>query len=115
MTKKMAFLLLSGALITSSAVLAQSAGFIGNTIVSETPGLGALSFAVAEDGTYTRSDGISGAWKLDGDTLCFYADGQDDLCGPFDLSKQAGDSWEEEAWDGSGIATLSINPGLDLP
>ncbi len=111
MVKIIAVLLLSGGFLAGSA-LAQSAGFIGNTIISETPGFGALSFAVAEDGTFTRSDGLSGTWTLEGDQLCFFVEGQDDLCGPFDVTKQAGDSWEEVAWDGNGMAKISITAGL---
>ena len=94
MLRILAILLVSGGLIASSA-FAQSAGFIGNTIISETTSFGALSFAVAEDGTFTRSDGISGTWTLEGDQLCFFAEGQDDLCGYFDAAKQAGDSWAD--------------------
>ena len=106
-----ASIVVSTALMVTPA-LAEQAGFIGNTIVSETAGFGALSFAVAEDGTYTRSDGISGTWTLEGDQLCFSAEGQDDLCGYFDVTKQPGDSWEDEAWDGNGMAKLSIKAGL---
>ncbi len=111
MVKIIAVLLLSGGLLAGSA-FAQSAGFIGNTIVAETPGLGSMSFAVAEDGTFTGADGSSGTWTLEGDQLCFIVEGQDDLCGVFDVTKQAGDSWEEVSWDGNGMAQISITAGL---
>ena len=90
-------------------------GFSGNTIHSESPGFGTLSFAMADDGTFGRSDGVTGTWKFESGTLCYFAEGQDDLCGVFDASKQVGDKWQEAAWDGNGNAELWITAGLDHP
>lgn len=88
---------------------AASAGFIGNTIVTTTDTWGELSFYVDPDGTYQTSNGDSGSWSYDGSTLCF-----DDLCGPFDGSMGPGDSWEDTAWDGNGMAQISIVSGNAL-
>ena len=101
--------------MSSFAAYAGDAGFSGNTIHSESPGFGVLSFAMAKDGTFGRSDGITGTWKFENGTLCYFADGQDDLCGVFDGSKQVGDKWQEAAWDGNGDAQLWITAGLDHP
>ncbi len=97
------------AAFAAGAAYAASAGFIGNTIVSETPTYGELSFYVDPDGSYETSNGDSGSWSFDGSTLCF-----DDLCGPFDASKGPGDSWSAPAWDGNGTAQLSIEEGNAL-
>lgn len=102
--------LLAG-LIASADGRAEDPGFAGNTIHSIAEGFGELFFAVAKDGTFKRSDGVSGTWTFDGSNLCFVAEGQDDLCGLFDGSKQVGDRWEEVAWDGNGMATLHIMEG----
>lgn len=91
------------------AALASSGGFVGNTIHSSTDGFGELAFYVDPDGSYQTSDGSGGSWTYDGETLCF-----DDLCGPFDGSMGPGDSWEDEAWDGNGMAQLSIDEGNTL-
>ncbi|MCG8441921.1 MAG: hypothetical protein MI723_08935 [Caulobacterales bacterium] len=66
-----------------------------------------VEFVFASDGTYTASTGASGTWTFDGKTFCFsIPDGE--LCGPFDADRKPGDTWEAEAWDGSGMATISI-------
>mgnify|MGYP000111893488 CR=1 FL=1 len=101
--------LAAAAALAAGAAYAASAGFIGNTIVSETPTYGELSFYVAPDGSYETSNGDSGSWSFDGSTLCF-----DDLCGPFDASKGPGDSWSAPAWDGNGTAQLTIEEGNAL-
>ncbi len=101
--------LAAAAAIAATAAFAASGGFVGNTIVSETAGFGELSFYVAPDGSYETSNGDNGTWSYDGSTLCF-----DDLCGPFDGSKRAGDSWSAPAWDGNGMAELSIEAGNTL-
>jgi hypothetical protein len=102
-------LLAIAAALAATAAYAASAGFIGNTIVSETAGFGELSFYVDPDGSYETSNGDTGEWSYDGSTLCF-----DDLCGPFDGSKKPGDSWSAPAWDGNGMARLSIEAGNAL-
>ncbi len=102
-------------LMASSSAIAASGGFTGNTIHVQTPGLGELFFAVAEDGTFNRPDGVSGTWSYDGTTLCFHVEAEKDLCGAFDGTKQVGDHWEDAAWDGNGMAQIHLMPGLDLP
>jgi hypothetical protein len=97
---------------SNTASWADGPGFAGNTIHSVTPGFGTLWFSMGADHTFTRSDGVSGTWDFDGSTLCYHAEGQDDLCGLFDGSKNAGDSWSEVAWDGNGDGNLSISAGL---
>ena len=89
-----------------AAALAADAGFVGNTIVSQTESYGSLSFFLAEDGTFEGSDGSSGSWTYDGETLCF-----DDFCGPMDGSKGPGDAWEGVDWGNGGPAQLSIVAG----
>jgi len=88
------------------AALAADAGFVGHTIVSETPSYGSLSFYVAEDGTYKGSNGDTGSWTFDGETLCF-----DDFCGAFDGSKGPGDAWEGVDWGTGEAAQLHIEEG----
>lgn len=95
--------------VGTSAALAASAGFVDNTIHSTTDSFGALSFYVDADGSYQTSNGDSGSWTFDGSTLCF-----DDLCGAFDGSMGPGDSWEDAAWDGNGLAQISIEAGNAL-
>lgn len=107
-------LILLSVLMTNGAVRADEPGFAGNTIHSKAAGYGELFFAVATDGTFERSDDVSGTWTFDGSTLCFIVEGQDDLCGIFDGSKQVGDRWEEVAWDGNGMAVIHIMEGAFL-
>lgn len=104
------------ALLAISPVLADTPGFVGNTINSETPSFGLLKFAVSADQTYTDSNGVAGTWAWDAasETLCFHSDAPEPLCGHFDPTKKAGDTWEEAAWDGNGMANLSLNAGTVL-
>ncbi|MEL7028377.1 MAG: hypothetical protein AAGL49_04025 [Pseudomonadota bacterium] len=99
----------AGAAVLSLGVAsAGEGGFVGNT-VTVTVGDVVTSIYIAEDGTFTASDGSSGGWTFDGSTLCF-----DDMCGPFDGSKGPGDSWEDTSWEGDAPATLSIESGNAL-
>ncbi|MEL7028376.1 MAG: hypothetical protein AAGL49_04020 [Pseudomonadota bacterium] len=96
----------AAALALMSAPALAEPGFVGNTIVSETESYGSLSFYLAEDGSFKGSDGSSGSWSYDGETLCF-----DDFCGAFDGSKSVGDSWEGVDWGTGAPASVSIVAG----
>jgi|GEM_PF-3664591 len=102
-------------IVLASSAYAAATGFSGNTIHVKTPGFGELYFAMDEDGTFQRSDGVSGTWTYDGATLCYHVEAQKDLCGAFDGSKKVGDHWEDAAWDGEGTAQIHLMPGVELP
>lgn len=108
-------LIIASMMLTIAAVtpaFAAEPGFVGNTIVLEAAGFGRLTFAMGADKKFTRSDGVTGTWTYDGSTLCFHAEGQDDLCGYFNGSKHVGENWEDPAWDGNGNAQITILEGL---
>lgn len=91
--------------------IAGEAGFVGHTIHVSSASYGNMSFAIKQDGTYADAAGAAGTWTLEGETLCFHASSQDPLCGHVDTTKKPGDEWEDTAWDGNGMAKLSITAG----
>lgn len=84
-------------------------GFEGNTVRILMADGTAVGYFLDTDGSYQSSSGTSGAWTYDGANLCL-----DEFCGPFDADKAAGDSWEADAWDGSGTLKSSIEAGNTL-
>ncbi len=113
MTHKLITLIGAGVALAASAVWADDTpGFVGHTIHASTPGFGDLAFAMAPDGHFTRQDGAKGTWTFDGNILCYHTAGEEDLCGPFDGSKKPGDHWQDTAWDGNGMADITITEGL---
>lgn len=113
MRKLMVASLVASALLMGPA-LAGEPGFVGNTIKSQTPTWGMLSFFVGKDGSYKASDGTAGKWTYEGDKLCFNSGQGDPLCGKFDAAKKVGDVWEDAAWDGNGMAKITLVAGESL-
>ena len=94
-------ILLSGALFAFAAApaLANSTvdAIVDNTLVIN----GSIEVQYNADGTYSASDGTSGAWSA-GDEWCVTPDGGDTMCGPIPPDGLGvGDSWEQEGADGA--------------
>lgn len=104
---------IGGVLLAASATSALAAeAFVGNTIVAVIPSMGEVAYAMSPDGTFKASNGMSGKWTYTGGTLCFDTGKPEQFCGPFDGTKGPGSAWEDKAWDGNGMAKLSVKAGL---
>jgi hypothetical protein len=85
----------------------------GNTVTQTNADGSEISNLFNEDGTVTRvnADGSTtdGTWTENGPELCTTFDG-DQQCWQKAPGKKAGDSWDQEAPDGSKV-TISISEG----
>lgn len=95
-----------------SAAAASDPGFSGNTVHITGSSGDTLSYAMTAEGTFTSTDGSSGTWDYDGETLCYRVEGLEGLCGAMDGSKQPGESWEQPSWGGEDTLQVSISEGL---
>ena len=56
-----------------------------------------------DDGTYTSDKGVTGTWKIDGDSLCVKRDSGESNCMPYSADAKPGDSWQSENANGEPV------------
>ncbi len=106
---KTALLLALGAgLAWSGQALASE--FSGGTLKVEAPER-QFTLTLAGDGTYQSTEGNAGTWTYANGEMCLIQkqpEEKEPFCGPYDGSRQPGESWTAQAWDGSGEITLTL-------
>ncbi len=84
---------------------------IGNTIHVMAVDGTVSDWMFREDGTVVVSDGQSGTWTMNGDTVCTAIVGvEGDLCTDVPVGKGVGDTWEQTDADGAAI-TVTLKAG----
>jgi hypothetical protein len=105
------FLAVTASLLLSAPALAGGMdNAIGNTVRVVTPETSWDAHFMV-DGSFTDTRGVAGTWTFDSQ-LCLQImteNGNQNVCGPWNETAAAGDSWNTTGWsdDGSEI-TLSI-------
>lgn len=115
--KKVAALVLVGALLSAGAAFAQQntmQNTFGNTVVVTYASGAETRYFFNEDGTFTGvapgGSQMAGRWTVDGEQLCLIPPSGQQACTTVATDKNIGDTWQQTGSDGSTI-TVTLAAG----